>query len=419
MTVIALVDGNNFYASIERVFHPRLMRKPVIVLSNNDSCVVARSNEAKALGIQMGHPFFKIRDLIQHEGVHVFSSNFELYGDMSRRLMKMLERFTPSLEIYSIDEAFLDLKGIPCSSRVEYGKQIRETVLQGLGLPVSIGIAPTKTLAKVAGFFAKKIPSFDGVCDLTASSDPSPFLARLPVEEVWGIGRKYAALLKAQGIETALQLREAPLPWIRKHLSILGVRLVEELKGRSCFPLEEIPPPKKSLIVSRTLSTPTNQYEVLKEAVATFTLRGAEKLRRHQLAAQTLLVFLRTNRSHATTQYHPQIVLELAEATQHSTLLLRTALQGIEKIFKPPFTYNKAGICLMNLTDARRIQQSLWVRPEERLSPNLMKALDRINRTLGAGTPFYGACGLKRDWIPKLEKRSPRYTTRWEELFRV
>jgi DNA polymerase V len=301
--IFALVDCNNFYASCERVFNPGLKGQPLVVLSNNDGCVVARSNEAKALGIGMGVPEFQIRPVLRAHQVQVFSSNYTLYGDMSQRVMETLEPFSPDLEIYSIDEAFLSLSGFASRNLTEYGRTIRNTVKRWTGIPVSVGIAETKTLAKIANRVAKRTPDIGGVFDLLACPDRDALLGRIAVEDVWGIGPNHARRLKQHGITTALQLRGADDQWIRKHLGIVGLRLVMELRGVSCLDLEQCPSPKQSLTCSRAFGTLISTLAEMEEAVSVYTSRVAEKLRRERLAATVLTVCLSTNEYKEGPQY--------------------------------------------------------------------------------------------------------------------
>jgi DNA polymerase V len=294
--VIALVDCNNFYASCERVFNPKLRNKPVVVLSNNDGCVVARSDEAKALGIPGGIPAFKIDHLLRSGEVFACSSNYALYGDMSRRVMETLLHFTPGIEVYSIDEAFLNLSGFARGSLADYGRLIRRTVIRWTGIPVSIGIAETKALAKIANRLAKKSPKAEGVLDLTASLYQEKALAVTDVEDVWGIGRRYAKFLKKHGIETALDLRNAEDSWVKKHLSVVGLRLVKELRGVPCISLEVDLPAKKEICVSRSFGKPVTSVWEMREAVAMYATRAGEKLRMECSAAGVIMVFMMTNR---------------------------------------------------------------------------------------------------------------------------
>jgi len=293
--IFALVDCNNFYVSCERIFNPKLVGRPVVVLSNNDGCVVARSNEAKALNIGMGVPAFEVADLIKKHSIEVFSSNYTLYADMSRRVMETLATFAPEIEIYSIDEAFLNLAGFK-SPLADYGRQIQRTVKQWTGMPVSIGIAGTKTLAKIANHLAKRSAELDGVLDLSASANIEKVLAEVPLEKVWGIGIRSAIKLKRAGLKTALDLSKADISWIRNRFGVVGVRTVYELRGSCCYPLEDNPPARQSIVVSRMFGVPVESIEQLKEAAATYAARAGEKLREHSLAVNLQTVFVTTSR---------------------------------------------------------------------------------------------------------------------------
>ena len=414
--VFALVDCNNFYASCERVFNPRLEGKPLVVLSNNDGCVVARSNEAKALGIGMGVPEFQIRPLLRAHHVHVFSSNYRLYGDMSQRIMETLEQFSPDLEIYSIDEAFLSLGGFEWRDLTGYGRQIRRTVKQWTGIPVSVGIAETKTLAKIANRIAKRTPDIGGVFDLFACPDREALLDRVAVEDVWGIGPNSARLLKQQGIVTALELRQTDDQWIRKHLSIVGVRLVYELRGRSCLELEQCPPPKQGITCSRAFGKPIATLSELEEAVSFYVSRAAEKLRGEGLTATVLTVFLMTNEFKDEPQYRNSVTCSLSVGTDTTSELIRVALRGLRTIYRDGYRYKKAGVMFTALVPPSQVQPDLFDRQDRPRSKRLMAALDAVNDRWGSGTLEYAASGLTKPWKTQFHRRSPAYTTDWNAL---
>ena len=407
--MIALVDCNNFYVSCERVFNPRLEGKPVVVLSNNDGCVVARSNEVKALGVSMGTPLFKLRPLIQQHGIQVFSSNYALYGDLSRRVMEVLGMFTPEVEVYSIDEAFLCLTGLSCEIVAHH---LRLMVKQWTGIPVSVGVATTKTLAKIANHQAKRQ---GGVCVL---SDPAPVLAQLPVSDVWGIGRRRTQRLEAQGITTALHLREVDLALIRQLLGIVGVRTVLELRGVACLPLELCPPPRKSCCVSRGFGRPVESLAELKEAIACYGARAAAKLRRDGRVAQTMQVFITTNRFRPQEpQYANSETLVLPYPANDTPTLVRAALGATERLYRPGYEYHKAGVVLLDLSDSAIAQGSLFLDEDRReRAGRLMEAVDSLNQRFGAGTVRWAAEGWQQGWQMRAEWRSPRFTTRWDEL---
>jgi DNA polymerase V len=413
--IIALVDGNNFYASCERVFAPQLEGKPVIVLSNNDGCVVARSNEAKALGIKMGEPAFKITDLVSKHQIQVFSSNYSLYGDMSARLITSLEQFTPNLEVYSIDESFLDLTGHQLRELTDYGQRMRQTIKQWLGIPISVGIGRTKTLAKIANRVAKKWPTAKGVFNL-CDQEPDLVLAKIQVQDVWGVGRQYSKALQEKGIQTALQLRDAPQGWIKQRFGVTLLRTVLELGGLSCISLDLAPAPRKSIICSRSFGQKIESLRNLKEAVATYTSRAAEKLRREGLATTMISVFIHTNRFSPDPQYQNSVHINLPVATDDSAELIDFAWQGLERMYRPGYLYQKAGVMLFNLVPLTLVQPSLFDQRDREKYRLLMATIDKINRQHGAGTVQFGAAGLQKAWSMRSAQRSPRYTTQWEEL---
>lgn len=414
--IFALVDCNNFYASCERVFNSKLEGQPIVVLSNNDGCVIARSNEAKALGIAMGAPEFQIRPLLRAQQVHVFSSNYTLYGDMSQRVMETLEQCCPDLEIYSIDEAFLSLSGFLSRNLTDYGQTIRAKVKQWTGIPVSIGIAETKTLAKLANRIAKRTPDMGGVFDLRACPDRAALLSRIPVEEVWGIGPNHARLLTSHGMTTALQLSQAKDQWIRKHLGIVGVRLVMELRGVSCLDLEQCPPPKQGLTCSRSFGKPITTLAEIEEAVSSYASRVAEKLRQERQAATALTVFLTTNEFKDEPQYSNALTLRLPVATDATPELIHLALQGIRRIYRAGYRYKKAGVTLIGLVPLSQIQADLFDSQNRERSTRLMAALDSINSRWGSGTLQYASSGFTKEWKAQFNRCSPAYTTAWDEL---
>lgn len=416
---IALVDCNNFYVSCERVFQPRLAGRPVVVLSNNDGCVIARSEEAKRLGVKMGVPVFEIESLIDEYGVDVYSSNYALYGDMSQRVMAALQEFTPEVEIYSIDEAFMRLEPACGPTPREQGRLIRERVRQWTGVPVSIGIAPTKTLAKIANRFAKKQCEAQGVLDLTPMPERTAALEEMPVSDVWGVGPAYAKLLKAAGITTARKLRDADRRWIRQRMTVVGARIVEELRGVPCLPLEQCPQQKKSVTCSRSFGLPVVSLDELREAVALYLTRAAERMRKHCMAAGALTVFIHTNRFKDEPQYGNAATFELACATDATDELLAWALKGLGQIYRPGFRYKKAGIMLLGLKPAERLTARLFGRGDFERSRRVMRAVDEINRRLGRDTIRLGALNPAGRWQTKALRRSRRYTTSLREVLRV
>jgi DNA polymerase V len=409
---IGLCDANNFYVSCERVFNPKLEGRPVIVLSNNDGCAVARSNEAKALGIKMGAPVFQIQDLIHQHQVQVLSSNYALYGDLSNRVMQTLHNFTPEVEVYSIDEAFLGWSGELSESAMT---TLRATVKRWTGIPVSIGLATTKILAKIANRQAKQQA---GVFIL---EQPEAVLAELPVSEVWGIGRQSTQKLKAHGITTALDLQQAELSWIRHHLGIVGVRIVQELRGIPCLPLDLIPKPRKTCCVSRSFGQPVTELQELREAIATHTARAADKLRRDHLAASLLTVFIATNRFNQDEPYYRHAAtVGLPSPTNDTLALTKAALQALEPLYRVGDRYQKAGVWLSALSPASQIQRDLFINPQDpEKARKLMTVVDALNQQFGAGTVRCAVAGLQRSWQTRAQQRSPRYTTRWDELLQV
>jgi len=419
--VFALVDCNNFYVSCERVFNPKLEHKPVVVLSNNDGCVVARSNEAKAIGIGMGVAAFEIAGLLKKHDVTSLSSNYTLYADMSSRVMETLSTFTPDIEVYSIDEAFLNLCGIN-RPLADYGQQIRQTVKKWTGLPVSIGIAQTKTLAKIANHLAKRStqpdsassPRVDGVLDLTASTNLDEILAQVPVEKVWGIGIRSTIVLKRAGINTALDLSRADVGWIKNRFGVAGVRTVYELRGERCYQLESNPPTRKSIVVSRMFGVPIESIEQLKEAAASYAARAGEKLREQGLAAGILTVFVTTSRF-IKNRYFNSHSAEFESPTNNTTKLIRMALLSVEKLYRKGYQFKKCGVILTGLVPENRVQRCLFDNADREKNARLMRAVDAINAK--ASTPIrWAAEGSIQNWQVKFLRRSKRFTTSWNEL---
>jgi DNA polymerase V len=416
---IALVDCNNFYASCERVFEPALRGKPIVVLSNNDGCVIARSNEAKALGVEMGAPWHLHRERFSRDKIIVRSSNYTLYGDMSGRVMKTLAGFTPDLEIYSIDEAFLGFDGF--GARIEeHARDLRRTVLQWTGIPVSVGIASTKTLAKVANRFAKKDPERNGVFVMLDQPGIEAALSRLKLTDLWGIAGRMQARLNALGIHTPLQLRDADPRHLRERLSVVIQRMVMELRGEPCMELEEGTPDRKSIMASRSFGNPVTTYQEMREAVSTYAARAAEKMRRQNLATAHLAVFVETNRFRETdAQYYGTRTMRLPVATSDSGRIVKAAGAVLRLIWKSGFRYKKAGVILLDLGPAARVQGDLWDQPDSPASKRLMKALDTLNGQYGRDTVILASTGQRRAWKLRREFISPRYTTDWDELLQV
>ncbi|QJX48768.1 Y-family DNA polymerase [Hymenobacter taeanensis] len=427
--MFALVDCNSFYVSCERVFQPGLANKPVVVLSNNDGCIISRSDEAKALGVRMGEPYFKVKPLIQRHGVRVFSSNYALYGDMSRRVMHYLASVAPEVEIYSIDECFLDLHGLEAyhGSLPKLAATWREQVMRRTHIPVCIGIAPTKTLAKLANRLAKKTPALKGVLQLNSEQLRQWALEQTPVEDVWGIGGQYAQKLWAQGISTAAQLASQSEGWARKQLGgVVGARLVRELQGTPCYalaPSEDGSLNRKSIACTRTFGEPLSEYTRVASAVAYFTSKAAEKLRRQGSAANVLTVFISKSRYGTEPPPHTHsAVLTLPTATSDTGELLRHARAALRRIWEPGAVYRKAGVLLDGLETAGQ-QQLLLFEPNEQAErrTKLMAELDKLNQRFGAGAVrFAAALPLKGEyvmpWVGQSQWQTPAYTTCWEDL---
>jgi len=419
---VALVDCNSFYASCEQVFQPRLQHCPVVVLSNNDGCVVARSREAKALGIKMGEPWFKVRRRLQSErlldAVTARSSNYALYADMSNRVMRILSRFAPHQEVYSIDECFLDLGGLPEPAAV-VGQRIRATVLRWTGLPVCVGIGPTKTLAKLANHLAKQDPTWAGVCDLEVldAAEVDRLLAPVPVGEVWGVGQRLARRLGALGIDTALALRRAPPAQVRRHISVMLERTALELRGIACLDLETVNPDKQQIRCSRSFGATVSSLEELTEAITTFTSRAAEKLRAQQGEAAAIAVEIRSSRFRDAQPYAASRVVPLATPTADTRVLVAAARAGLKRLYKPGPAYSKAGVILLDLSRAAQRQPDVFAEPSTReRSEALMATLDQINRRFGRGSLALANARPNPRWRRREQWRSPRYTTRLDEL---
>lgn len=413
--MFALADCNNFYASCHRLFEPQYNHLPVIVLSNNDGCVIARSNEAKACGIAMGAPFFKIREEIKKHQIAVFSSHYTLYGDISARVMTNLARFTPEVEVYSIDECFLGLSGF--ENLKEYGQTIRETVINNTGIPISVGIAPTKVLAKVANKTSKK---HNGVMVLETAQQISDALADYPVEDLWGIGRQFAHKLIKGGIETAAQFRALPIDWVQTNMTIVGVRMWRELWGESCIPLKTILDPKKGMCTSRAFGKLTGDYSELKEATSSYAARLAGKLRREQLCTTVLSVKLLTNKFIAQElQAYPSITIPLEHPVNNTLDLINTALWGLKKIYLRGYLYQKVELNATGLIPEREVQLNIFSAFKGKKHDKVSKVLDQLNLHYGAGTLRMAGEGKNQNWAMKREFLRPHYTTNWKDIIKV
>jgi DNA polymerase V len=414
--MIALVDCNNFYASCERVFNPKIENKPVIVLSNNDGCVIARSNEAKALGIKMGEPAFKLKNLIEKYKINVFSTNFALYGDLSKRVMNVMSAEVDKIEIYSIDEAFLDLTDYASKER---GVAIKKKVQQWTGIPVSVGIAPTKVLAKVAGHIAKKYTKA-GVFMFDDEDLIKRALNVFKVEDLWGIGRKNTKKLKAVGIHTALQFRECDSNWIRRHLSVNGVRLQKELYGEVCYPIEVTRKRKKNICTARSFGTEIKELSKLKEAIGSHANTCATKLRKEKSCCTTVSVFLSTNPfKPQAKQYNPYKMIQLEVPTNDSMEIVKIAIKGLESIYRDEYIYKKAGVIVGRAVPQEEIQLSIFDALDRKKRKNINRVVDKINSLMGKNKVYLAVQGTGRKWKLKQEKLSPCYTTRFTDILEV
>jgi DNA polymerase V len=422
--IFALVDCNNFFVSCERVFAPHLEGRPVVVLSNNDGCIIARSNEAKALGIAMGEPLFKARAEIRRHDIQVYSSNYPLYGDMSARVMSALQTFTPDIELYSIDEAFLNLTGFEGLGLDAYGQDIRAAVKRWTGIPVSVGIAPTKTLAKIAGHVAKKSATANGSFCIDNEATRRQVLGEIPVGEIWGIGRRWAKMLGERCIETALDFHDTPESWVRKRMGVIGARTLLELRGTACLDLETQSPDKQTIRVSRSFAKPVASRRVMRESVAAFAARAAEKLRRDGLVCAVVNVFATTNRFGPKGDYYQGTASCAPPApSNHTAIITGAAMSAFEQVYKPGLQFKGAGVMMLGLTRAGEEQANLFAPPDpetDARSQALMTAFDAINARMGRGALRYGALGVgirgKRGVYTVQNRRSPSYTTNWSEL---
>ena len=401
---IALVDCNSFYVSCERLFNPKIRRKPVVVLSNNDGCVISRSNEAKALGIKMGEPYFKTKDIIIKNKVEVFSSNYSLYGDLSRRVMRTLKRFNSEIEVYSIDEAFLDLSNFPDNEVEKIGKEIRETVLQWTGIPTSVGIAKTKTLSKIANHIAKK--KISGVVSLIGVENIDPILEKIDINDVWGVGRQLTKFYQKNGIYNAKQLKNKSNTWIKKSSNVLGSRTAMELRGIPCINLETTTTKRKSCVVSRSFGKRVEKFQELKEAVANYCLNASEKVRSESLVAKAITIFVRTSPFQRNYGYYSNAeTVDFPIATNNSIEIVKTAVNILEKIFKNGYQYQKAGVMLTGLCDDDRKKNLFSSEKDEKIN-SLMRSIDNTNYRYGRSTLSLASAGVQKKWNMKREYSS-------------
>ncbi len=421
MRSIALIDCNNFYVSCERLFQPKLEGKPVVVLSNNNGCVVSRSQEVKNLGINMAAPWFQLKDIAKRHGIIALSSNYTLYADISNRVMRLLSQYSPDQEIYSIDESFLDLTGMDSmTSLTEYAQSIRGTIKQCVGIPVCIGIAPSKTLAKLANHVAKKQKQYHSVCDFNAMSARvlDNLLAKIEVSEVWGVGRRSAERLQQMGIATVLELKYSPAKRVRAEFGVVMERIVAELNGVACLELDDVTPPRQQIICSRSFGVSVVALEDLEQSVIAYTTRAAEKLRQQHSLAGGIQIYIRTNpHKEKSPQYQQSILLPLFEPTDDTRLLCRAALSGLQQIYRSGHAYQKAGVMLTEIIAAAARPRMLFddVAAQQK-STALMATLDRINRRMGSGTLQLLGEGVRKSWSMRRGNMSQRYTTEWDEL---
>ena len=414
MTIYALVDCNNFYVSCERVFNPKLDGRPVIILSSNDGCAIARSNEAKEFGVKMAQPLYQIADLVKKHDIQVLSGNFHLYTDMSNRVMEVLSDMAPGAQQYSIDECFLDITGM-IGDDSDFGRVVQAKVKQWTGIPVGIGIAETKTLAKVANRIAKTSKKTGGVLNLVGSHWRSKALETTEVGNVWGVGKQYAKKLIRNGVKTALDLANQPDPWIRQEMGVVGLKTVRELRGEDCIGFESIPKPKQTTLVSRSFGKTVTELDDLINAVSVFATTAALDIRNANLVSSIVSVFIETNRFSNGPQYAPSQAVELAPATNNTRHIVRAAIQGLKQIYREGFKFKKAGVMLLDLVDTAHAPQFLFDQHDPK-DDKLIEAFDQINRLQGPGSINFGTAGQASDWHSSSAYKSPRYTTEWDGI---
>jgi DNA polymerase V len=418
--MIGLVDCNNFYASCERVFDPALNGRPVLVLSNNDGCVIARSNEAKELGIPMGAPAFEIEALVEKNGVKVFSSNYTLYGDMSSRVMAMLQTYSPEVEIYSIDEAFMRLDDFRTDTLDSYGRQIIAEVRKGTGIPVSLGIAPSKTLAKLANKIAKKRKENRGVFVIDTDDKRIAALKSIEIGDVWGIGRRYADFLIKNKVNTAYDFTQLNKEWVQSNMTVVGRRMYDELRGEARIDFEVEPPAKQMICTSRSFGNMLSEYTPIEEAVANYAARCGAKLRKQNCCAGVMMVFVHTNAFRKDLpQYSRNIVIQLPIPTNSNIELVKYAAIGIKALYKEGFHYKKAGVIVSEIVPASSIQGNIFYNLDSTRHDKIMGVLDTLNKSLGRDKVILGKQGFEKSWRLRQEKLSPCYSTRMTDIITV
>lgn len=414
-----LADCNNFYASCERVFNPSLVGRPVVVLSNNDGCVIARSNEAKALGIKMGVPYFQIRELAKRCDVAVFSSNFVLYGDMSERVMRTLRALVPETEVYSIDEAFLEFDRTEPDALGAFGRRIARTVRRNTGIPISLGIAPTKTLAKVASKLCKQYPKLEGCCCMHCPGDIEKVLRKFPIGDIWGIGRRHADRLHRRGVTTAWDFTRLPAEWVLREMAVTGLRTWRELKGEPCFGLETVPPRKQQICVSRTFAHAISDPVELRRDLTLFASRCGEKLRAQGSRCSEVRVFLLTNRFASGLEPRYDTALVRLPVPTDSTLdLSRETGVLLQRMLRPGTAYKRGGVILSELQAGEGVQADLFLASDRERHSRLMTAMDRLNRRYGRNMLYVAAQG-RDPYTMQREHLSPNYTTDWNDIITV
>ena len=413
-----LADCNNFYASCERVFNPSLNGRPVVVLSNNDGCVIARSNEAKQLGIKMGDPYYQLKEQIRRNGIAVFSSNFVLYGDMSRRVMRLLKKFAPT-EVYSIDESFLDFSGMDEAGLDVLGHQIVKTVKQHTGIPISLGIAPTKTLAKIAAKLCKQYPKLGGCCFMHRPQDIEKVLRKFPIEDVWGVGRRFAKVLRASGVVTAYDFTQLPSEWVRARMSVVGLRMWTELRGEPCIGFEQMPTDKKQIATTRTFAHDIDDPHEIHQCIAQYAAACAEKLRTQHCVCGEVVVFILTNRhKEDVPQYYESRLLKLSVPTDSTLELTAHASKLLREIYRKGVAYKRAGVILSDIRSRTGLQRDMFDPTDRTKHDRLMVAVDRLNAAYGHHKVVTAAEGFEPFKMNR-NHLSNRFTTDWNQIIWV